>query len=379
MKLFIIVALFLIVSLEASKVAENQTCKACHPKIYKEYTTSMHHKASIYNDVVHKAVWDKHPLKKKNSYKCAKCHTPSDKELIANNGKLKENYTQLNEPISCQHCHKIESIEKHKKSNKNILTKKDKTFFSADSQRKGQKIEFKEESSFFGLFTKTVGSPYHDIDYSNEGYYTGEVCMGCHSHKQNSKDFMICDLEVKKGDSKDTCISCHMPKVKGILANQKSIRKHRFHGATALVAKPDMLSRYIKLSLDNKNNKGFNISLKNMAIHTLVPHPLRVGKLKVSIVRDSKVIKLEDKIFVRVIGTGGKPSFPWLADEVIKDNSIKALEKRTLKYDTPLKKGDEVIVEFGYHIVNPKIAKKLNIKDEMVTKFTILKKEKFGI
>ncbi len=378
MKLFIMAALFLVVSLEASKVAENQTCKVCHPKIYKEYSISMHRKASIYSDVVHKAIWDKHPLKKKDNYKCGKCHTPSDKELIANNGKLKENYTQKNEPISCQHCHKIESIEKHKKSNKNVLTTKEKTFFSADSERKGQKVEFKEESSFLGLFTKTVGSPYHDIDYSNEGYYTGDVCMGCHSHKQNSKDFTICDLEVKKGDSKDTCISCHMPKVQGSVANQKMTKTHNFHGATALVAKPSMLSKYIKLSLD-KNDKGFNISLKNMANHTLVPHPLRLAKLKVSIIRDSKTIELKDEAFVKVIGTGGKPSFPWLADEIIKDSSIKAFETRVIKYDTALKTGDEVIVEFGYHIVNPKIAKKLNITDEMVKKFTLLKKQKFGI
>ena len=95
MKLLMIVALFLVISLEASQVAENKTCKACHPKIYKEYSNSMHHKASIYKDVVHKAIWDKHPLKKKDNYKCGKCHTPSDKELVANNGKLKENYTQL--------------------------------------------------------------------------------------------------------------------------------------------------------------------------------------------------------------------------------------------------------------------------------------------
>ncbi len=379
MKLFIMIFIFMLVSLEASKIAENQTCKACHPKIYKEYLGSMHKNASIYSDVIHKAVWDLHPLKKKGDYSnCAKCHTPSDKELIANGGKLVENKTQLNEPISCQYCHKIESIQKHKKANKNIITQKEKTFFAADKERKGQKVEFKEESSFFGLFTKTIGSPYHDIDYSNEGYYSGDVCMGCHSHKQNGNDFTICDLEVKKGDSKDTCISCHMPEVKGALANQKATKTHHFHGATALVTKPSLLSKYIILSLD-KNEKGFDISLQNMANHTLVPHPLRLAKLRVSILRDGKTITLEDKIFVKVIGKDGKPSFPWLADSIIKDTTIKAFENRVVKYETPLKKGDEVIVEFGYHIVNPKVAKKLKITDEKAVKFTILKKEKFGI
>lgn len=199
MKIFTITCLMLLsLTSHANQKLENTECKACHPKIYKEYQSSYHANSSIYKDEIFQSIWKKHPASKDNNFKCAKCHTPSDHALMKDNTTLAKNNIQMSEPISCKHCHQIESIEKHAKSNKNILTKEDKTFFASDPVKKGTKLKFKEESSFFGLFTKKIGSPYHDIDYSNENYYNGNACMGCHSHKQNSNDFIICDLEVKK-------------------------------------------------------------------------------------------------------------------------------------------------------------------------------------
>jgi len=297
---------------------------------------------------------------------------------MSGKSKLADNEIQRTEPISCQQCHKIESVEKHTKVNKNILTTKPKTFFSADKDLKGTKVVFKEESSFFGMFTKKSGSPYHDIDYSNESYYNGDSCMGCHSHKQNSKGFAVCDLEVKQGDSKESCISCHLPQVQGSLANQKESATHAFHGQSIHNTTPALLSKYIKLSLD-KNANGFNVNIKNEATHTLFPQPLRLNQLKVSIERDGKSIDLKTESFARVIGTDGKPSMPWLADAIISDTSIKALETRTVKYDDVLKEGDTVVVKFGYYVVNPKAAKKLEITDKSVTEFIVLTKKRFSI
>ena len=87
----------------------------------------MHKKSSIYNDPVHKAIWDKHPLKAKEKYTCAKCHTPSDKKLLANleNGDSalpRENDEMQEEGISCVSCHTIESIEEHHRSNNNLAS-----------------------------------------------------------------------------------------------------------------------------------------------------------------------------------------------------------------------------------------------------------------
>ncbi len=378
MKSWITLLLLLAAISQTHAALENITCKKCHPVIYEEYQNSIHSKSSVYKDVVHKAVWDKHPAKAKGNYKCAKCHTPSDHDVLNGKSKLADNEIQRTEPISCQQCHMIESVEKHVKVNKNILTTKKKYFFSADKDKKGTKVEFKEKSSFFGMFTTKTGSPYHDIDYSNEGYYNGDSCMGCHSHKQNAKGFAVCDLEVKQGDSKESCVSCHLPQVKGSLANQKESATHAFHGQSIHGTTPTLLSKHIKLSLE-KNANGFDITIKNEATHTLFPQPLRLNQLRVSIERDGKIIPLKSESFARVIGKDGKPSMPWLADSIIKDTSIKALEARKVKYDTLVKEGDAVIVEFGYYVVNPKAAKKLDITDKSVTEFIVLTKKMFLI
>jgi len=365
--------LFMVISAQAA--LENTTCKKCHPVIFQEYQNSMHAKASVFSDPVHKAVWDLHPAKQKNNYKCAKCHTPSDHALLSGEHTLQNNPVQENEPISCQACHTIENIQTHKKANKNIYTAKEKYFFSADPMRKGQKVIFKEEKSLFGLVTETTGSPYHDIDYSNENYYNGKMCLGCHDHKENAKGFAVCDMEIKQGTSTETCISCHMPQVQGSLANQKQSMKHAFHGAS-IHKKPTDLSQYVKLSM-KPNQDGFTITIENQATHTLFPQPLRLSQLRVTIEKDHTKTVLPPVNFKRVIGTEGKPSMPWLATEIISDNTIKALESRDILFETPLKKGDTVVVSFGYYITDPKSAQKLGITDNTVTHFITLKEERF--
>ena len=379
MKSWITLLLLLAATSQTYAALENTTCKKCHPVIFEEYQKSIHSKSSIYKDSVFKAVWDRHPAKAKGNDKaCAACHSPSDHDVMAGVSKFTDNEIQRTEPISCQQCHKIESIEKHEKANKNILTTKPKTFFAADEALKGTKIEFKEESSFFGMMKTKTGSPYHDIDYSNEGYYNGDSCMGCHAHKQNNKGFAVCDMEVIQGDSKETCISCHMPKIQGSHANQVDSKTHAFHGHSIHNSTPTLLSKYIKLSLD-KNANGFSVNIKNEATHTLFPQPLRLNQLRVSIERDGKTIELKTESFARVIGTDGKPSMPWLADAIISDTSIKAHETRAVKYDTILQEGDTVVVKFGYYVVNPEAAKDLDITEKSVTEFIVLTKKRFEI
>jgi hypothetical protein len=257
-----------------------------------------------------------------------------------------------------------------------MYTNKKKYMYSKDEAKKGKKVEFHEKSYLFGLIKVGSGSPYHKIDYSNESYYNGDSCMGCHSHKQNSKGFVVCDLEVKQSDSNESCISCHMPQVKGTLANQKESATHAYHGMSIHAITPEILSKYIKLSID-KGDNGFAVNIKNEATHTLFPQPLRLNQLRVTIERDGKDIPLKSYSFARVIGKDGKPAMPWIADVVLSDTTIKAHEKRVIKYDVAILKGDKVKVEFGYHLVNPKAAKKLGLSDKDSSKFIILKDKIF--
>lgn len=384
MKIFIFM-IFIFINLFANEFVKSNTCKGCHPTIYSEFYNSSHRKSSTFEDPIHKAVWDLHPDKRKESYTCAKCHTPTDLELLNN---LKENKKalpekndiQTQEAISCTYCHGIKDIEEHSKMNKNILTLKDKVFYSANENLRNEKNkDFKDEIGLFGMMKKKSGSPFHKIDYSNKNFYTGKMCMGCHSHLQNENNFDLCRVDLKGAKNEETnCISCHMPKIKGSATTIKITKTHRFHGFASASKNEELLAKYIKIKFLQKKD-FFEISIKNEASHNLFLQPLRVAKLKVNVLRDNETIKLETKSFARIIGKDGKPTMPWLANSEIKNNMIKANERKKIRYDFKLQENDKIELVFGYYKVNPKVVKKLNLENNKeATKFYILKSEFFS-
>jgi len=381
----LLVTFLLIIGLQAKdEFVKSNTCKACHPTIYSEFYESSHRKSSIYEDPIHKAVWDLHPKKEQNSYTCAKCHTPTDLSLLKNLKEKKEampkkEYVQTHEAISCVYCHSIKSIDEHKKVNNNLLSDKEKVFFSANKEkRKENEKSYDNLTSLFGMMKQKTGSPYHKIDYTNDNFYNGKMCMGCHSHLQNNNDFDLCRVDMKGAKDEETnCISCHMPKVKGTATTIKITKKHRFHGFATASKNQDLLAKYVKIKFKQKA-KHFEIAIKNEASHNLFLQPLRLAQLRVNVLRGDKIIKLDTKSFMRVIGKDGKPTMPWLANSEVKNNMIKANERRVINFDFELRKSDKVEAIFGYYRVNPKMLKKLKLEnDERSKKFNILKKEFF--
>ena len=380
MKKIILFLLFLGSLYATSEFETNKTCKGCHPVIYGEFYKSAHRKASIFEDDVHKAIWDKHPDKEKNIYTCNECHTPSDTRI--QNALDKEqkamptkDIAQVEEAIGCIYCHSITDVEKHAAPyDKSILTKEHKMIFAANKNNRDAKIIFKEESSFFGMVKKTTGSPFHDIDYSNKGFYTGKMCMGCHAHFENTHGQTVCTVDESGANNEEkNCITCHMPQVKGSATTIKITKKHTFHGFAGVRNKPEMLAKYLTLDFEQTSN-GFNINIQNLATHNLLMHPLRLGKLNVRV----NTTKLKSVPFFRILGKDGKPAMPWAATEVFKDTMLKAGEKRTIKYTTDIKAGDSIEAEFGYYLVNPKMHKVLNLENsEEATKFFILKTKFF--
>ena len=301
-----IITLFLLfISSIYAVMPGNETCKGCHPTIYNEYNTSLHKKSTIYEDKIHKAIWDLHPGKKKGKYVCAKCHTPTDKRVLnaLKNKKeaLPKNDIAQHNAISCIACHSIKSIEEHKKPhNKNISVNNDKkrpVLFAANINNRNGQITYKEETSFFGMFKSTSGSPYHDIDYRNKNFYNGNICMGCHQHKANKHGQEVCETD-KEGsiDEKSNCITCHMPKINGTATTIKITKQHTFHGFAGTTNRPDMLSQYVNLDFKKLDN-GFEIVVTNKAKHNLLLHPLRLAKLNIAVTSDSKITNLKSIFF----------------------------------------------------------------------------------
>jgi hypothetical protein len=79
------------------------------------------------------------------------------------------------------------------------------------------------------------------------------------------------------------------------------------------------------------------------------------------------------------LGKDGKPAPSWLADSVLRDDTLKALETRKVPFDTPLKAGDKVSLEFGYYRLRPEAAKKLGIDDPELTKFQVMKRKEITV
>lgn len=367
---------FLLIALSALLFAgvETETCVKCHPAIVEEFGDSMHKKSSVNEDKIHKAVWDKHPARESGDYKCANCHTPNvKKETVAKTDEVEQGF-------SCSSCHTIKDVELHAQENKNIHTTEDKTFFSAEAGRESEKVKYKYETSMLGLNKTSVGSPYHTIDYTNEKFYTGAVCMGCHSHKQNAEKFTICETDEKGAkDKKQNCITCHMPKVEGSATTIRMSEKHAFHGFAGARHKPEMLSQYVALGFEKTAN-GFNVVVENKAPHNLMTHPLRVVQLRVNLIRDGKTTALQTQTFVKVLGRDNVPSMPWTANAVLEDTMIKSEEKRVLNYSDALLSKDIIEVQLGFYVVNPKALKGLNLDgDKELEKFTILKDKYFTV
>ena len=369
MRLFI--SLFTLFTVSSIQLLANDvsTCKSCHPIISNEFQQSFHKKSTVKEDAVHKAIWDKHPAKAKGNYKCAKCHAPNS---------TKEN--QLHQGITCISCHTITDIKEHPKANKNIYETKDKTLYSAEKGMEDKKVVYEEKSSWLGLVKETTGSPYHDIDYRNKNFYTGKVCMGCHSHKQNGKGFDVCRTDMKGAkDEKTNCISCHMPKVQGSATTIRESKTHAFHGFAGVRNAPELLAKYIEMSY-KKSENGFTIIVENKAPHNLLTHPLRVVQLKTTLKRKGKKEALKTETFIKAIGTENKPSVPWLATQVVKDTMIKGNEKREVPFDTKLQSGDEIETTLGFYIVNPKAVKKLGLEEHKeLSSFTVLKSSYFKV
>ena len=367
---WLLLSILIIQNLSAA-ANESKVCQKCHPIIYKEYYDSAHRKSSVYNNPLHKAFWDKHP-KDAKGYTCAKCHTPTDK-IAVDTGVLTDNPIEREDPISCVFCHTIKEVDEGAMSNTNISSGEKKDFFTAEKSKRGSKTaSFETKSSWFGLVKTTQSSPYHKIDYNNENYYNGNVCMGCHSHTNNEHGFdtVMLDAMIDKND-KNSCISCHMPQVLGSKVTLKDSKTHAYHGIAGIYNMNREMGKYIDLKVQQKK-KGFSVSVINRSNHALFGQALREGVLSATFTRGSKTIELPPFSFTRLLGEDGKEAMPWKATETLKDTLIYA--KKEIPFNTPLQKGDRLTLTLGVKLVTEKGAKALGLQnDPEMRKLRVLK------
>ena len=335
---------------------ESKVCQQCHPQIFKEYYNSPHRLASVINNPIHKAAWEREEGKDRG-YSCAKCHSPSDKKALDEGILEAESFVQKEEPISCVYCHSITSIQEHEKANETHLSGKKREFYSLSREREADgKIDYTIKSSFFGLFSSNSGSPYHKIDYTNRGFYNGKVCMGCHSHNVNAHgiDTFMLDAAIDESD-KQSCISCHMPQIDGSKVTIHKSKTHAYHGISGITNRTLDLGQYIDIKLHVKK-ESFRLTLLNRANHALFGGPYREGILEVIHKSGTKTFKLKPYIFERVIKE----------NEVLKDSLIYA--KKEIVYKNKLHKGDILDINLYVKSISSQGLKALALEDKLSEK-----------
>jgi hypothetical protein len=278
---------------------------------------------------------------------CKRCHDP----------KVKDGG---HEGISCIGCHTIQSIRRGHRFNQNVYSQDKRTLYSAEKGREGHLVRYHEESSWLGLSRKTVGSPYHDIDYRDKIYYNGQVCMGCHSHKRNGAGLLLCSAEASKREGK-SCIDCHMPRVPGSATSIRMSDRHRYHGFDGFAGGMRKMGRYVDLKLE-RVPEGVEITLRNRAPHKLFTHPLRLLELRCQVRRGGKLIAQKSYRFMRTLGKKGHPTPPWAATEVLKDTMLPGEGQKRIVWKVPLQAGDSVEAVLHVRQVLPAAAKKFGLK-----------------
>jgi len=346
-----------------AKFATNEQCKGCHQTIYNEYQKARHSHASIFKDKIHKAAWEISPSFKKKQYTCAKCHTPTDENLLAaldfNQTAMPDyNNTAQLDAVACAYCHRIKSIQNNETLNINHTSKK--------------------EHVYYGNLKDTVTNPFHKYD-TNKNFTNGNVCIGCHSHYKNKYGVNICSTNEHNELNSANCVSCHMQQVDGSPSSMKERKTHAYHGFSGIHNDISMMSKYVSIEILRGIDRFF-ISINNLSPHALTLHPMRVMQLQVSVVRDKNVTNFKNKDFVRILGDNGHLTTPWEAKEMIKNTSIKGNEKRVSTFMKALKSGDIVNVKVGYYLLNPKVAKGLKLDaDKKLNTFILLKQQVFII
>lgn len=202
--------------------------------------------------------------------------------------------------------------------------------------------------------------------------------MGCHSHKQNTSGFEVCNTKNQNDETSD-CIGCHMPKTPGTIEKKdKGMRdEYASHGFLGVHSK-EMVKKAVKLELSYKD-EVLELTINNKMGHSIITHPMRLKFAKTIITRDKKVIwsnfeksPLEDKEATFIIvfkDADGNPALPNKAIRYKLNRNLLASTSKTVKYKVPkLIKGDEIKTTWISYIVNPKIAKKLDITTEDIIK-----------
>lgn len=371
----------------------SKVCKECHTDIYKQWSGSMHAQSSALKDPIHGAFYRQvagdpttEGVKNAGTYPvCLQCHAPN----AAKDGKTKlDENVAYSEGVNCVACHTLEKyLGIHREDGKMQLGVQS---YSASEQLQGANAFFHEqgvaadrlragfeESGDLNphLGRSNLGKPYMseedvkelDLPMARNSMLKGsQACLGCHDKRNNPNRVALCQTgdEYKEGKSRETCQSCHMPVVNGVMS-------HAMGGGhdTAMLKRAVVLD----LELDRKGGELMvAVSLENHQPHN-VPTGAPFRNLVVKLTAHSKQgdvlwqnykkhpMKEDRKAYLAygMVDDHGKPAPPPKATQAGQDSRLKPFEKRVLNYTIAAAEVDTVRAEVFYNLLWAGLVKKL--------------------
>ncbi len=377
----------------------SKVCAECHEDIYDQWKGSMHAQSTALKDPIHgtfykKVIGDPHKegvLTKKGKYPvCLKCHVPN----MAKDKKTKiDSKVAYEEGVNCVACHSLQSF----KGTTNPQNGKMQLGIDAYNMANFLQGTNGPLSNFSGKedddnphrnpFKPVSTDPKH-FNLPMQGnamMQTSAACMGCHDKRNNSHGVPLCATgdEIKHGNSQQSCQSCHMPAVNGVM-------DHAMGGGHSA----QMLKRAVSITIEVTPNGPVlvtQVKISNMQPHNVpTGAPFRNARMKLTAFdKTGKILWSNYKThpvkedpqayFDYKLLHNGKFAPPPKATAPGPDNRLKPFEDRLLTYQIPTSHVAIIRAEVFYNLLWPGLNKKFTNLPEKLRKSTRIAHKEFRL
>lgn len=342
-----------------------ESCKGCHGQVYDEWAESMHSRAHHDKDPIFGSMRALR-IKKQGAQiadQCVQCHNPRSPD-------------QPDEPagkvgVSCAACHLVKQV--HLQEGKVGV----------------QTLSYDETGAMHSARALPGdASPVHLMGAPLAGMQDGvTLCLACHNQTKSASGAPACttgpeymSAATRLADGEKTCVSCHMPEVKGsagAVSDRPTHRSHNFNGPHRAWYQDDTsgLAQAVEVSSSFQDNE-LRVELTNKSGHALPSgFPGRMMILKVDGVdaqgeltwHNFKVNAMKEapeSVFNKVYhDKQGEPVPAAFADKLVSDTRLKPDEQRALTFDVPAEVV-EVRVKLLYFLLPPPLSDTLGISDQ---------------
>jgi hypothetical protein len=256
--------------------------------------------------------------------------------------------------VSCATCHATERVDREAGMGAAALVMSDTTLHGPHDLAEG-------------------ASPAHGTAASPPHFADGQtLCLACHDATKNPAGAAACTTGPEHGevDEAGTCVSCHMPRVKGpsgAMSTRADHPSHEFMGPHHAWNHddPSFLATAVGLSVQLAGGKAA-VTLENQAGHafpTGFPGRMAVVTLIGTDAAGSEVWTGPETMLNKVyVDEAGKPTPAAFAKELKADNRLKPGETRTWSVDVP---AEVIAVEARvlFRLMPPPLAGKLGLAE----------------